>query len=153
MQLIVDGVYSEPGFLNSLNYVDIQSIEVLRSVEYTAIYGGQGGSGVFLVTTRRGGEYDYPEPIYGKGITTWYPKGYYKERVFYSPRYDNSKTNKKLANLRTTIFWQPNLITKKNGTASFEYFNAGAKGNYRVVVEGIDNNGNLGRQVYHYQVQ
>jgi hypothetical protein len=153
MQLIVDGVYTDPGYINSLNYVDIQSIEILRSGEYTSIYGGSGGGGVFLVTTRRGGEYDYAEPTYGKGITTYYPKGYYKVRAFYSPRYDNSKTNKKLADLRTTIFWQPDLITGKNGKTSFEYFNAGSKGNYRVVVEGIDNLGNIGRQVYHYQVQ
>ncbi|HEY4325034.1 MAG TPA: TonB-dependent receptor [Mucilaginibacter sp.] len=153
MQLIVDGAYTDPAYINSLSYFDIQSIEILRSGEYTSIYGGQGGSGVFLVTTRRGGEYDYPEPIYGRGITTYYPKGYYKTREFYSPRYDNPKTNKKLADLRTTIFWQPDLITGKNGKTSFEYFNAGSKGNYRVVVEGIDNQGNIGRQVYHYQVR
>jgi hypothetical protein len=153
MQVIVDGVYTDPGFINSLNYADIQSIEILRSGEYTSIYGGMGGSGVFLVTTRRGGENDYPDPIYGRGITTYYPKGYYKARQFYSPRYDNPKTNKKLADLRTTIFWQPSLVTEKDGKASFEFFNAGSKGTYRVVVEGIDNNGNLGRQVYHYEVR
>ena len=153
MQVIVDGVYTDPGYINSLNYFDIQSIEVLRSGEYTSIYGGQGGSGLFLVTTRRGSESDYPEPMYGRGITTFYPKGYYKARAFYSPQYDNPKINKKLADLRTTIFWQPNLITGKDGKTSFEYFNAGSQGNYRVVVEGIDNQGNIGRQVYRYKVQ
>jgi uncharacterized protein YfaS (alpha-2-macroglobulin family) len=55
--------------------------------------------------------------------------------------------------LRTTIYWNPNIITDKKGNASFEFFNADTKGNYRIVVEGIDENGHLGRQVYSYKVE
>lgn len=33
------------------------------------------------------------------------------------------------------------------------FFNAGSKGTYRVVIEGIDGDGNLGRQVYRYKVE
>lgn len=154
MQLIVDGVYVEAHFLDNLNSNDIQAIEVLRTIGLTAVYGGRGGSGVLLVTTKRGGEDDdYPEPIYGRGITTYYPKGYYKARVFYSPQYDRPKINKQLADLRTTIYWNPDLLTGKDGKTSFTYFNAGSRGTYRVVIEGISNDGHIGRQVYHYQVQ
>jgi hypothetical protein len=35
----------------------------------------------------------------------------------------------------------------------FEYFNNDTKGSYRVVVEGIDDNGNLGRQIFRYKVE
>ena len=41
----------------------------------------------------------------------------------------------------------------KNGNAAIYYYNADATGSYRVVIEGIDENGNLGRQVYRYTVQ
>lgn len=153
MQLIVDGAYVDGEFLNTLNYNDVQAIEVLRNVALTSIYGGFGGSGVFLVTTRHGGETDDPQPIYGRGITTYYSKGYYKARVFYSPQYDKPNTNKQVADLRTTIYWNPNLLTGKDGKTSFEYFNAGSKGSYRVVIEGIDNKGKIGRLVYRYRVQ
>jgi len=44
-------------------------------------------------------------------------------------------------------------VTDKDGKVSFEYFNAGSKGSYRVVVEGIDANGRLGRYVYNYNVE
>jgi hypothetical protein len=153
MQLIVDGVYMEPDFLNTINYNDIQAIEVLRNIGLTAIYGGRGASGVLLITTKRGDENDEPEPIYGRGITTYYPKGYYKARQFYSPMYDKAETNKQLADLRTTILWNPKVTTGRDGTASLNYFNAGGKGTYRIVIEGIDNEGHIGRQVYRYTIQ
>jgi len=44
-------------------------------------------------------------------------------------------------------------VTDKDGNASFEYYNAYGTGTYRVVIEGIDDKGNLGRQVYRYSVK
>ena len=153
MQVVVDGVYVDGGYLNSINFNDIQAIEVLRNIEFTSIYGGRGANGIMLVTSRHGNDIDYPQPIFGRGITTYYPKGYEKAREFYSPQYDQPKTNKQLADLRTTIFWKPDLPTGNDGKTSFEFFNAGSAGNYRVVIEGIDGDGHIGRQVYYYKVQ
>jgi hypothetical protein len=154
MQVIVDGVYVEASYLNTLNYNDIQGIEILRTAGLTSIYGGRGGNGVLLVTTRHGGDDDdYPEPIFGRGITTYYPIGYYRARTFYAPHYGSPKTINDVADLRTTIHWQPNLVTNQAGKTSFTYFNAGSKGTYRVVVEGLDHGGHIGRAVYHYRVQ
>jgi uncharacterized protein YfaS (alpha-2-macroglobulin family) len=58
-----------------------------------------------------------------------------------------------MTDLRSTIYWNPNIITGEDGKASFEYFNADGKGTYRVVVERIDADGNLGRQVFRYKVE
>ncbi len=153
MQVIVDGIYEDGNFLTTINSTDIQTIEVLRDISYTAIYGGRGSNGLIIITTRHGGDIDPATPIAGKGITPYNPKGYYKARVFYSPQYDDPKTNTQLADLRTTIFWKPDLFTGKDGKTFFEFFNAGSAGTYRVVVEGIDSEGHLGRQVYRYHVQ
>jgi uncharacterized protein YfaS (alpha-2-macroglobulin family) len=54
---------------------------------------------------------------------------------------------------RSTIFWNPELLTDKDGNASIDFYNADASGSYRVVIEGIDEKGNLGRQVYRYIVK
>ena len=43
--------------------------------------------------------------------------------------------------------------TDKNGNAAFEYYNSDGQGTYRVVIEGIDDKGNIGRQVYRYKVE
>ncbi|MFD1258480.1 TonB-dependent receptor plug domain-containing protein [Mucilaginibacter terrae] len=154
MQIIVDGIYVEADFLTTIPPMNISSVEVLRSGGNTAIYGSRGGGGVIIINTKRGGEFNYnASQIYAPGIITYTPKGYYSAREFYSPIYDDPKTNTVLADLRTTIFWKPNLITDADGNASFEYFNAGSKGTYRVIVEGINDEGFLGRQVYRYQVE
>jgi hypothetical protein len=154
MQVIIDGVYVDAAFLNSINYFDIQAIEVLRNAGSLGIYGGRGGSGVLIITTKRGDDREeYTGPIKGRGIKPYYPKGFYKARTFYSPQYDKSGVNKQLADLRTTVYWNPDVSLDKDGRSVLQYFNAGSKGNYRVVVEGIDSDGNIGRQVFHYRVE
>jgi TonB-dependent starch-binding outer membrane protein SusC len=44
--------YGSP--LNSINPVDIESIEVLKDADATAIYGSRGSNGVILITTKKG---------------------------------------------------------------------------------------------------
>jgi len=152
MNVIIDGISVDSAdVLNDLNANDIASIEVLRSIAYTSIYGGRAGGGVLIITTKRGGG-SYVQR-YSPGIISYNPKGYYKARVFYSPQYDDPKTNTQIPDLRSTIYWKPNIVTGKDGKASVEYFNDDSKGTYRVVVEGIDSDGDLGRQVYRYKVE
>src|ERR1700755_930235 len=107
-----------------------------------------GGS---IITTKQGRKTTTYER-YAPGVVTYKPQGFYKAREFYSPQYDNPKTNQKMADLRSTIFWKPDITPDKDGNASFSFFNADGKGTYRVVIEGIDTDGNLGRQVLHYIV-
>ncbi|MGZ3945526.1 MAG: hypothetical protein ACXVJB_11320, partial [Mucilaginibacter sp.] len=63
------------------------------------------------------------------------------------------KKDNDAADLRSTVYWNPNILADKDGKASFEYYNADTKGTYRVVVEGIDDDGKLGRAVYRYEVK
>jgi TonB-linked SusC/RagA family outer membrane protein len=72
---VIDGVFFEPGNqpsnqlrsaandnfgkgglspLNSINPADIESIEVLKDADATAIYGSRGANGVILITTKKG---------------------------------------------------------------------------------------------------
>jgi hypothetical protein len=155
MTLNLDGVFISSDELGMININDIGSIEVLKSAAYMSIYGPQSGpGGVILLTSKTGDGLNkerYNQPI--PGIVTYRPIGYSKIRTFYSPQYDDPKTNQAIADQRSTIYWNPNIITDKSGNASFEYFNAGSKGTYRVIIEGLDADGNIGRQVYNYQVE
>ncbi len=153
MQLIVDGVYVDANYLQSIPPTDVATIEVLRSGGYTSIYGGRGGGGVLVITTRRGDDPSYAFQQYTPGIVTYSPKGFTTTKEFYAPKYDDPKTNQVVADLRTTIYWNPHLITDSVGKASFSFFNADSKATYRVVIEGIDDAGDLARQVYRYKVE
>ena len=57
------------------------------------------------------------------------PGGYSVTRVFYSPKYDNPANSRDGVDLRSTIYWNPAVITDKNGSASFDFFNADGTGN------------------------
>ncbi|MBC7746047.1 MAG: TonB-dependent receptor [Flavobacterium sp.] len=151
MQIILDGTYVDPMFLGSLNVKDIETVEVLKSISNTAIYGIRGGGGILIITTKRG-ENNMGFRNYASGIISFKPQGLYESREFYSPNYDDPKVNTKIADLRTTIYWQPNVITSLSGKATVEYFNSDAKGTYAVIIEGIGSNGEIGRSVYRYEV-
>jgi len=89
---------------------------------------------------------------YDPSITNITRTGFNKSREFYSPKYDKPE-DMSMPDLRTTIYWNPYVNTDANGKASFDFFNADAPGNYRVVIEGINAAGQLGRQVYRYKVE
>lgn len=154
MAVIVDGAQLDGSALDDINASDVYSIEVLRSGANMAIYGSNlSGSGALVITTRRGGDANYVTSEKPRGLITYPFKGFYKARAFYLPKYAGPKTPAQELDLRSTVYWNPNLITGKDGKSSIEYFTGDTRGTFRVVVEGIDDDGNLGRQVFRYKVE
>lgn len=153
MLIVVDGMDVEPDYLSLLNPNEVESIEVLKSAINTSIYGTKGVGGVLVITMKRGEYTLRSSNNYTPGIIKFMPKGYYKAREFYSPNYDDPKTSITDQDLRTTIYWNPQLITDTNGKASIEFFNADGPGNYKVIVEGINEHGYIGHSVYRYKVK
>ena len=51
---VLDGVPVEAGVFQAINPNDIESVDVLRDASATAMYGNRGGSGVIVITTKRG---------------------------------------------------------------------------------------------------
>jgi len=149
MSIVLDGMQMEGDFLDNINPMDIETIEVLKSAGNTAIYGSRGGGGVLIITTKRGGGYSSAS-TFTPGIIPFSPKGYYTPREFYSPKYDAPDSR---PDYRTTIYWMPNIVTNESGKAEFSYFNSDEPGTYRMVVEGMDMLGNLARTVYTYEVK
>ncbi|HEX8607874.1 MAG TPA: carboxypeptidase-like regulatory domain-containing protein, partial [Pedobacter sp.] len=130
---------------NVLDPIDIVKIDVVTT--NLALGSMLGGSAV-LIYTRRG----FQRKQYIPSIANISPKGFDKAREFYTPRYDRPGGENTLPDYRSTIYWNANLKTYSTGKASFSYFNADGPGNYKVIVEGINAEGELGRQVYKYTV-
>lgn len=144
---------SKADIINSLSVTDVASIEIITDASLSAMYGIRGGGGVIIITTKRWNDVTSTARNLRTNYAYYSPVVYYKARTFYSPQYDSPPINSPFADLRTTIYWNPNLVIDKNGTIALEFFNADTKGDYQIVVEGIDENGNIGRQVYSYKVQ
>lgn len=148
-QIILDGILVESAFLNSIPIQDVESIEILKTIAYTAIYGGRGGGGVIIINTKRG-KPGYVSNIYVPGIVTYRPIGLLKEKEFYVPNYAEPKINASVADLRTTVYWNPNIITDSLGNANVSFYNGDNTGTYRIVLEGTDLKGHIARTVTNY---
>ncbi|HEY4198713.1 MAG TPA: TonB-dependent receptor plug domain-containing protein, partial [Mucilaginibacter sp.] len=153
MYIILDGSpYMATGEgINDIAPNSVETVEILKGPS-ASIYGVNGGAGVMVITTRERIEGTQTADETALGSLAFRAKGFYKAREFYSPKYENTTQNDR-RDLRSTIFWAPEVVTNKDGVASFEFYNADSPGTYRVVVEGIDEKGNVGRQVYRYKVQ
>jgi hypothetical protein len=152
MLVVLDGVeLDSSASIDQIPLPDVATVEVLSS-GIAAIYGMQAGAQVLVITTksysRETGENPLDPPV--AGVTVM---GFYKARTFYKPEYPAPVGTDKARDLRTTIAWKPEIVTGKDGHTSFYFYNGDIEGTYRVVVEGIDRNGDPGRQIYTYRIR
>ncbi|SEM86976.1 TonB-dependent Receptor Plug Domain [bacterium A37T11] len=154
MLVVLDGMYmdAESNPLSMISPSDVQTIEVLRNVGNTAIYGSMGGGGVLVITTKTGNG-GSARDRFVPGIVTYSPQGYYAVHKFTAPDYSKPQEKEGMVDLRTTILWKPDVVTDAQGNASFEFYTASTPGKYRIVVEGIDANGHLARSVSYLLVK
>ncbi len=151
MQIVIDGINMGEGYtLDDISVPDIESVEILKTIGNTAIYGSSGSNGVIVITTKRGANTENNYNRYAPGIITFSPKGFYISKQFYSPKYTATPDPK--PDLRTTVYWNPHIVSDATGKLNIDYFNPDQSGSYRIVVEGIDSSGNLARSIFNYQV-
>ena len=155
----VNGMSVDYNYLMNVNPNEVESAEIFFSDGLSSINRTTNTKGVLEVNLKKQpkGEKISKEQLMAmlpkNNVIDIIPGGYATTREFYSPKYDSPAGNSGGTDFRSTIYWNPNIITDKNGNASFEFFNADGTGTYRAVIEGIDKDGNIGRYVYRYKVQ
>jgi len=153
MQIVLDGMYIEGDQLSMINSFDVESIEVLRSASYTAIYGSYGGGGVIVITSKRG-KSGLTSNFAPKGIVTATPKGLHLNKSFFKPDYEvNSPEKAFTRDYRSTIHWEPNLILKDQKGAAFFFYTSDEAGTYQITVEGVDTKGRLVSKIVDFEVK
>lgn len=133
--LTVDGIRANTDFyLDYLTAEDIKGVEIryflTERYDYAYIY----------VTT-------YGSAKHIPGTYAYKPIPFTRPIKFYRPAY--TVTNKNIApgtDMRSTIHWEPNIITDKDGKANVSFFSADKSGTYTVIAEGTDLQGNIGSQ-------
>ncbi|MFD2289113.1 carboxypeptidase regulatory-like domain-containing protein [Pedobacter petrophilus] len=158
MGIFINGMSVDVNQINTLNPNNIESIEVFLRDELGLVNRANNVNGVIVFNQKKApkgtkiSKAQLLDMIPKNYEVTFSPQGYNKEKQFYSPKYD-VPANMNKNDLRTTIYWNPKVITDATGNSSFEFYNADGKGQYKVVIEGIDANGNLGRAVLRYTVK
>ena len=159
MQIYVDNLQYDVSGLNNLNAADVESIEIFNNDGLSGINRMTNTKGVLVINMKKKPKGEkislsqLQDMLPKNNVLEFEPGGYAVTKEFYVPKYDTPAGSAVGSDLRSTIYWNPNVVTDKTGTASFEFFNSSGRGSYRAVIEGIDKDGNIGRFVYHYKVE
>ena len=104
---VIDGaIYT--GDINQLNTSLFEHMEILKDAEATALYGSKAANGVVMITTK------------GNALKTALAKNNKGAGFDQDFMVAVSKVNSLRQNFSDYAYWQPKLITDKNGKASFD---------------------------------
>jgi hypothetical protein len=135
---ILDGVPSsiEEVLMVPVSWID--RIDVLKGSS-TAIFGMRGGSGVIAIITRTANR--FTTGTTGSHSVWLKMSGYDPPRLFYSPDHTPKSDSVYNPDLRTTLFWDPDITLEHNNTATLNYFNADNSSRIKITLEGITTSG------------
>jgi hypothetical protein len=129
--------------LQSISVTDVAYIKVFRPPFFGAPGGGAGGA--IAVYTKKGNEQSANSasvPGLEKGILV----GYAAPKEFYSPDYSKESPLFEVADVRTTLYWAPYILTDAgNRRVSIQFYNNDVSTKLRVVLEGMNSEGRLTR--------
>jgi hypothetical protein len=105
---------------------------------------GNGPSGAIAIYLKKGGESDTSSL---KGLNKAVLTGYSAWKQFYSPDYANFNPLHEVEDVRSTLFWQPYVLTdKENRKVRLQFYNNDVTTSYRIIIEGMNEQGKLTRQ-------
>jgi hypothetical protein len=136
--ILIDGIQHSYFDLLNTPVSIIDRIDVLKSAGTTGIFGVQADGGVISIITKRGEYFSLPPRPILHSVNTQI-KGYDTARIFYSPRHSPSSNYQ--PDLRTTLFWEPNIELQSDKNLFLKYFNADNSSTIRVILEGITTTG------------
>jgi hypothetical protein len=141
VSLFLDEVQIDANFISSLSVSNIAYVKVFRPPFFGAPGGGSGGA--IAIYTRRGGDIQ-SEP--GQGLDNNTVSGYSLIRQFYSPNYSSFVAANEKADLRTTLYWNPQVITTpEKNKVKLTFYNNDITKAFRVIIEGMTTDGQLTR--------
>jgi hypothetical protein len=138
-QIYLDEVPTDADMISSLAISDVAYVKVLRP----PFFGGTGGgsNGAIAIYTRRGNDKQVGP---GKGLSNNSVRGYTTMREFYSPNYSTFNENDDKKDIRTTLYWNPQVITNhQNNKVTLSFYNNDITQAFRVVIEGMTSDGRL----------
>lgn len=138
-QLFLDEMPTDVDMVASVPVSDVAYVKVIRP-PFMGSAGG-GGGGAIAIYTRRGND---AARTPGKGLNTNVINGYTPVKEFYAPNYSSFDRRNEQRDLRTTLYWNPMVITLPNRkTATFTFYNNDVTQAFRVIIEGITRDGRL----------
>ncbi|MEP6713819.1 MAG: hypothetical protein ABJA37_15440, partial [Ferruginibacter sp.] len=138
-QLYLDETPVDASFITGINVSNIAYIKVFRPPFFGG--GGSAANGGIAIYSRRGGD-TKPEP--GKGLSSNKVYGYTPIRQFYSPNYASFNAKNEEQDIRTTLYWNPDVnTTPQQSQVVLSFYNNDVTKAFKVVIEGMTKDGRL----------
>ncbi|EDM37258.1 hypothetical protein PBAL39_08951, partial [Pedobacter sp. BAL39] len=158
VQIFLNGMPIDYFGLLSVQPSEVESVEVFTKDDLGTVNRMYNTNGVLVVNTKKIEKTtislaDLKKMLPKDNMLKFTPKGFAKQREFYMPKYVNPANTYNFNDLRSTIYWNPKVMTTAGAPLTLEYYNADGKGTYKAVIEGIDKDGNVSRFVYRYTVK
>jgi hypothetical protein len=130
-----------PVDINTLTSISVANIAYVKVMRPPFMGSVNGGDGAILIYTKRGSDESGGS---GGGLANNIVNGYTSMRQFYAPNYSMITEDNDKRDIRTTLYWNPRIITtKENNNATFTFYNNDVTNSFRVVIEGMSNDGRL----------
>lgn len=138
-QLYLDQMPVDAQMLSGIPVTDVAYVKVFRPPFFGAAGGGAGGA--IAVYTRRGGDVQNTP---GRGLASNTIMGYTPVREFYSPNYDRFDARNEQRDVRTTLYWNPQVnVTPQQRSVILRFYNNDVTKAFRVIIEGMTPEGYL----------
>jgi hypothetical protein len=136
MNIFLDEMQVEPGQIATLR---IQEVALVRVYGGGGLAGGAGGA--LAIYTKKGDGNIHDN---SKMHTEFLIEGFSPTKEFFSPDYAVNNETNILTDERTTLYWNPYLITNaQNRSISFSFYNSDKAKKFKVVLEGMMEDGKL----------
>ena len=143
---MVDGVKVTGEYIAGFPVSMVERIDVLQYVSSYAVFGSLSGAnptkpmdGVFSIITRSPDNLSLKSNV--DHSATIKLSGYNEPRIFYAPKHHTTLESDYKPDLRTTLFWEPNIRIENNKDVFLNYFNADNPSKVKIMVEGITSTG------------
>jgi hypothetical protein len=137
--VFIDQINTNIEMLETLPVSDIAYVKVFQPPFMGASGGGSGGA--IAIYTRKGSDAPMAR---GKGLNKAIITGYTPAKEFYAPNYDRFDPRNEERDLRTTLYWNPAVLTSpKKHTVTLAFYNNDITKAFRVVIEGMTKDGRL----------
>jgi hypothetical protein len=131
--------YSTSGAYNAKN---LENTDELLAVSHA---GRAGSDFAYIEITTRAGNGPFIQRA--NGIYIYKPLAIAEYKQFYKPLYPVKGAPRTYADLRSTIHWEPNIVTDKNGMSTVGFYAADKPSHYTIILEGSDMKGKVGYKI------
>lgn len=158
VQIFINGLAVDIASLSGIMPSDVESAEIFLKDQLGLVFKNYNANGVLVINTKKTPKSnmtlaDLKKMMPESNVLRFTPKGYTRVKEFYAPKYLTQTSSYTGNDLRSTIYWNPKIVTTAAGDTVVEFYNADGRGTYKAVLEGLDENGNVGRQVIRYTVK